>query len=166
LLPPESSWLPSASLSYGQAFHINDPRIGTTGVRDGTAISKARAYQLVVRKSIAKTDFRVTLAHVTTAQQLARISNDTGLQEDVGPALIRSMTVSARRYFSIGSLQASFSKADARNRLTGEPTPEAPRLIWDILSTIDRFPFHLQARGEYAHVRAEALGRRLRRRAG
>ncbi|MGI8743855.1 MAG: hypothetical protein ACR2NN_15030 [Bryobacteraceae bacterium] len=45
LLPPESiSFLPAVSLSYGQAFHINDPRIGTTAVFGGTVVSKARAY--------------------------------------------------------------------------------------------------------------------------
>jgi len=157
-LPAESTWLPSVSLSYGQAFHINDPRIGTTGITGHTVISKARAYQLVVRKSIAKTDFKVTLAHVTTAQQLARINNDTGLQEDEGPGLVKSMVVSAQRYFTFGSVQASFARADARDRLTGEPTPEAPRLIWDVLATVDRLPFHLQARGEYEHVGRKPLG--------
>jgi hypothetical protein len=157
-VPPESMWLPSLSLSYGQAFHINDPRIGTTGIFDHTVISKARSYQLVVRKNIAKTDFKVTLAHVTTAQQLARINNDTGLQEDQGPGLVKSIVVSTRRYFTFGSLQGSFARADARDRLTGEPTPEAPRLIWDVLATVDRLPFHLQARGEYEHVGRKPLG--------
>jgi hypothetical protein len=72
--------------------------------------------------------------------------------------MIRAMTISARRYFSGGSVQASFSKADARNRLTGEPTPEAPRLIWDVLGTLDRLPLHLQARGEYEYVGRKPLG--------
>lgn len=157
-LPPASIWLPSISLSYGQAFHVNDPRIGITGNLGHTIISKARSYQLVVRKSIAKTDLKVTLAHVTTAQQLARINNDTGLQEDQGPGLVRSMTFSARRYFKFGSIQTSFARADARDRITGEPTPEAPRLIWDALGTVDHLPFHLQARGEYAHVGRKPLG--------
>jgi len=156
LVLPET--LPSLSLSYGQAFHVNDPRIGTTEIRGGTIISKARSYQLVARKTIASTDVKLTLNHVTVAQQLAKISNDTGLQEDVGPALIRSMTISARRYFSRGSVQASFSRADARDRLTGEPTPEAPRLIWDVLGTLDRLPLHLQARGEYGYVGRKPLG--------
>jgi len=156
LVLPEA--LPSLALSYGQAFHINDPRIGTTEVRGGTVISKARSYQLVARKTISGTDIKLTLGHVTVAQQLAKISNDTGLQEDVGPALIRSMTISARRYFSGGSIQASFSKADARDRITGEPTPEAPRLIWDVLGTLDRLPLHLQARGEYEYVGRKPLG--------
>lgn len=158
-LPPDSMWLPGVSLSYGQAFHTNDPRIGVTGITGNhTIISKARAYQLVIRKTVAKTDLKVTLAHVTTAQQLARINNDTGLQEDEGPGIIKSIVFSARRDFGIGSLQGSFARADARDRLTGEPAPEAPRLIWDVLGVINRLPFHLQARGEYEHVGRKPLG--------
>jgi hypothetical protein len=59
---------------------------------------------------------------------------------------------------SVGSVQASFARADARDRLTGESTPEGPRLIWDVLATADRLPFHLQARGEYEHVGRKPLG--------
>ena len=159
LLPPESlSLLPKVSLSYGQAFHVNDPRIGTTGIFGGTIVSKARAYQLVVSKTIAALEFRVTLAHVTTAQQLARISNDTGLQHDEGPGLLKSITAAARQNFTHGFIQGSFARADVRDRLTGEPTPEAPRLIWDVLGTIDRLPFHLVAHGEYEHVGRKPLG--------
>ena len=159
-LPAEglSAFLPSVSLSYGQAFHINDPRIGIAAIQGGTIVSKARSYQLVVSKTIARTDFRVTLAHVTTAQQLARISNDTGLQQDQGPGLVKSITVTARRNFAHGFVQALYARADARDRETGEPTPEAPRLIWDILGTIDKLPFHLVARGEYQHVGIKPLG--------
>ena len=160
LLPPESvaRFLPSVSLSYGQAFHIDDPRIGTTAIAGGTLVSKARSYQLVVSKTVAKTDFRVTLAHITTAQQLARISNDTGLQEDEGPGIVKSLTVTARRNFSHGFVQALYARADARDRSTGEPTPEAPRLIWDLLATVDKLPFGLVARGEYEHVGIKPLG--------
>ena len=158
-LPAESlGFLPAVSLSYGQAFHVNDPRIGTTAMLGGTVVSKARSYQLVVSKVVAKTDFRITLAHVTTAQQLARISNDTGLQQDEGPGLLKSMTVTARRNFSHGFVQALWARADARDRLTGEPTPEAPRLIWDVLGTLDKLPFHLVARGEYEQVGRKPLG--------
>ncbi len=156
--PEGAAWLPRIALSYGQSFHVDDPRIGTTAIAGGTVVSKARAYQLVIRKTAAHTEFKVTLAHVTTAQQLARIDNDTGLQEDVGPALIRSMTVSARRDFGLGSLQVLFAKADARDSLTGEPTPEAPRLIGDVLGTVERLPFKLRARGEYEYVGRKPLG--------
>ena len=157
LLPPESTRLPSVALSYGQAFHVNDPRIGTSAER-GSIISKATAYQLVVSKTLFSTDFRATAARVTRDQQLAKISADTGLQEDVGPSLIRSVVLSARRYFAFASLQASFARADARDRITGEAVPEAPRLIWDILGTVDRLPFGLQTRGQFSYVGRKPLG--------
>ena len=160
LLPPESisRWLPSVSLSYGQAFHVNDPRIGITALMGATLVSKARSYQLVASKTLAKTEFRVTLAHVTTAQQLARISNDTGLQQDQGPGLVKSITATARRNFSHGFVQVLYARADARDRATGEATPEAPRLIWDFLGTVDKLPFKLVARAEYEHVGIKPLG--------
>lgn len=160
LVPPEDRlrFLPTVAISYGQAFHVNDPRIGTTAQLGGDIVSKARAYQMVVSKTIAGTDFRVTLAHVTTAQQLARISNDTGLQEDQGPGIVKSITVTARRNFSHGFVQALYARAEAHDRLTGEPTAEAPRLIWNVLGTYDKLPWHLVVRGEYAHVGIKPLG--------
>jgi hypothetical protein len=159
LLPPDAwPFLPTLSVSYGQAFHVNDPRIGTTAIFGGTIVSKARAHQLVVSKTIGRTELKATLAHVTTSQQLARISNDTGLQEDVGPGLLRSMTLTARHNFSHGFIQGLFGRADARDRRSGLPTPEAPRLIWDVLGTLDRLPFHVVARGEYEEVGRKPLG--------
>lgn len=158
-LPPESmSLLPIVSLSYGQAFHVNDPRIGTTAITGGTIVAKARSYQLVAAKSVGKTEFRLNLVHVTTAQQLARISNDTGLQQDLGPGIVKSLTITVRHNFSHGFLQGLYSKADARGRLTGLPTPEAPRQIYDVLATVDTLPFHLLARGEYEEVSRKPLG--------
>ena len=158
-LPPASaSFLPSVALSYGQSFHVNDPRIGTSAIEGGTIMSKARSYQLVLSKTVARTEFRLTLEHVTTAQQLARISNDTGLQEDEGPGILKSLAVTARRNFKYGFVQGLFARADARDRLTGLPTPEAPRLVWDVLGTFDRLPFHLLARGEYEEVGSKPLG--------
>jgi hypothetical protein len=160
LLPPPNTarFLPSVSLSYGQAFHVDDPRIGVTAIPGGTIVAKARSYQLVASKTVARTEFKVTLSHATTAQQLARIDNDTGLQEDVGPGIVKSFTATARRSFSHGFLQLLFARADARNRITGEPTPEAPRLIWGALGTFDKLPFHLVARGEYEVVGRKPLG--------
>ena len=137
---------------------MNDPRIGTTAIQGGTIVSKARSYQLVMSKTVAQTEFRVALKHITTARQLARISNDTGLQEDVGPGILKSVTVTALRNFGHGFVQGLFARADARDRITGEPTPEAPRLIWDVLGTIDRLPFHLLARAEYEEVGRKPLG--------
>jgi hypothetical protein len=158
-LPPESvSFSPTVSLSYGQAFHIDDPRIGTTAIPGGSIVAKARAYQLVASKTFAKTEFRLSLAHVTTAQQLARISNDTGLQQDEGPGILKSLTFTVRHNFQHGFVQGLFSKADARDRLTGLPTPEAPRQIWGILATVDKLPLHLVARGQYEEVGRKPLG--------
>jgi hypothetical protein len=55
-------------------------------------------------------------------------------------------------------VQGLFSEADARDRLTGLPTPEAPRQIWDILATVNKLPFHLVARGEYEDAGRKPLG--------
>jgi hypothetical protein len=157
LLPPEQKYLPTVAFSFGEAFHTNDPRIGTGSVNP-TVIVPSRAYQLVIKKEIERTDFEVILARVTNSQQLAKIDPDTGLQENVGPSKVPSITVSARRYFSLGSFQVSWSRAGARDLDTGQPTPEAPRLIWDGVGTTDRLPFHLRARGEFEYVGAKPLG--------
>jgi hypothetical protein len=154
--PPEGA-LPSVALSFGQSFFTNDPRIGV-GTQQGSLVSQAHAYQLVVSKTVLKTDFRVTLGHITQEASLSKIDPDTGLQFDEGPSLNRYLTVSARRYFSRESLQASFSKADARDLSDGTPVPEAPRLILDVLGTLDRLPFHLHARGEFEEVGRKPLG--------
>jgi hypothetical protein len=158
LSPEAASYLPTVSFSYGQAFHVEDPRIGTTAIQGGTIVAKARAYQLVASKVVANTEFRLTLSHVTTAQQLARISNDTGLQKDEGPGIVKALTFTARRNFQHGFVQGLFAKADARDRLTGLPTPEAPRQIRNVLATVDRLPFHLMARGQYEEVSRKPLG--------
>jgi hypothetical protein len=137
---------------------VNDPRIGTTAIEGGTIVSKARSNQLVISKYVGRTDLRLTLEHVTTAQSLARVSNDTGLQEDEGPGIVKSLTFTARHNFTHGFVQALYARADARDRMTGEPTPEAPRLIWDVLATVDKLPGHLAARSEYEQVGRKPLG--------
>jgi Carboxypeptidase regulatory-like domain len=156
-LPKDSWYVPLLSLSFGQSFYTNDPRIGT-GTTIGTPVSTAHSYQLVASKTILKTDLKVTLGHVTTSQTLAKIDPDTGLQFNEGPGRLRFMTVALRRNFQFGSLMATFSKADARDLLSGEPTPEAPRTILDFLGTVRKLPFHLQARGEFEYVGAKPLG--------
>jgi len=157
-LPRDHSWLPNVSLSGGEAFFTNDPRIGT-GTVQGTLISRSHSYQLVASKTIAGTDFRLTLGHTTTEASLAKIDPDTGLQFDEGPGRLRYLTFSARHYFGFGLLQASVSKADARDLSDGTPTPEAPRLIVDGLATLDHLlPFHLRARGEFEYVGSKPLG--------
>jgi hypothetical protein len=112
----------------------------------------------VLQKDVYKTDVRITLARVTNAQELAKIDPDTGLQQDVGPSIVRSITVSARRYFSIGYLQGSIARATANDRLTHADIPEAPRLICDFLGSINRLPLGLRARGEFEYVGRKPLG--------
>jgi hypothetical protein len=156
-LPRDHSWLPNVSLSGGEAYFTNDPRIGT-GTVQGTLVSRSHSYQLVVSKTIAGTDFRLTLGNTTTEASLAKIDPDTGLQFDEGPGRLRYLTFAARHYFGFGMLQASVSKADARDLSDGTPTPEAPRLIVDALATFDHLPFHLRARSEFEYVGAKPLG--------
>jgi hypothetical protein len=157
LIAPERSLLPTVSFSFGEAFFTNDPRIGT-GAVEGTPVSRTHSYQMVIQRSIARTDFRVTIARTTQEASLAKIDPDTGLQFDEGPSRNLYMTVSARRYFRLGFLQASFSKADARDLSDGTPVPEAPRLIVDVLGTLDRLPFKLHARAEFEQVGRKPLG--------
>jgi hypothetical protein len=155
--PYDRPFLPNVAFSFGEAFYTNDPRIGTGSGR-GTPVSRSHSYQMVVSKMLWGTDFRATLAHITTEASLAKIDADTGLQENEGPGRNKYITVAARRYFSFGLLQASVSKADARDLDSGLPTPEAPRLIVDILATINKLPFGLQARAEFEEVGVKPLG--------
>ncbi len=157
MVAPDSSPLPTVSLSWGQSFFTNDPRIGT-GTEQGSLVSQAHSWQVVASKTIAQTDFRVTLGHVTQEASLAKIDPDTGLQFDEGPSRNRYVTFSARRYFRGGLLQGSVSKADARDLSDGSPVPEAPRLIFDVMGTLDRLPFGLHARAEFEEVGRKPLG--------
>jgi hypothetical protein len=154
---PEKTHIPMLSFSYGEAFHTNDPRIGL-GESQGTPIATSRAYQLVASETVAGTQFRLTLSRVSNSHELAKIDADTGLQQDVGPSLIRSLTVSVHHHFSCGSLQATFARATARETLTGQDVPEAPRLIWDVSGTTVRLPWRLRAGAELEYVGRKPLG--------
>jgi hypothetical protein len=156
-LPKDSWYVPLVALSFGQAFFTEDPRIGT-GTVPGTPVATSHSYQLVASKTVHKTDLKLTLGHVTSSAELAKIDPDTGLQFNEGPSRLRFLSFAVRRNFSFGSLQSSFSQADARDLLTGQPTPEAPRRIFDVLAAIQRLPFRLQARGEFEYVAAKPLG--------
>jgi len=156
-LPKQSWYVPLFSLSFGQAFFTEDPRIGT-GTPGGTPVATSHSYQLVTSRTIHKTDLRLTLGHVTSSAELAKIDPDTGLQFNQGPSRLRFMSFTIRQNFSYGSVLATFSKADARDLDSGEPTPEAPRTIFDLLGTIQKLPFRLQARGEFEYVGAKPLG--------
>jgi len=156
LLLSASSFWPRVSFSFGEAFHSNDPRIGQ-GNASGAILIPSHASQLLVQKEIVKTDFRITLARVTNDQELAKIDPDTGLQQDLGPSIIRSVTVYARRSSSFGYVQGSFARATAVNRLTGTDIPEAPRLIWELVGGANRLPLRFRARSEFEYVGRKPL---------
>ncbi len=149
--------LPDVALSFGQSFFTNDPRIGT-GEAPGSPVSRAHSLQLVVSKTIAKTDFRFTMARITQEATLAKIDPDTGLQFDEGPSRNRYFTASARHAFRWGLIQGSLSKADARDLSTGLPVPEAPRTIADVLAVFHTLPFGVEARLEFEDAGRKPLG--------
>jgi hypothetical protein len=156
-LPGDRNFLPSVSLSYGEAFHTEDPRIGNGTAAPGL-LASSHAYQLQLTKSVKKTRFEVALRRVSNSQELAKIDPDTGLQEAVGPSLNKVLSVSIEHHFSRGSMFASYSQADARQTDTGLPVPEAPRAIWDTVASANRLPFRLQAKAEFEYVKAKPLG--------
>ena len=155
-------WLPSASFSIGQAFFTQDPRISVaTPSATGSAalaspFERSHSEQLVLDKDFQRTDLRVTLGRTTTTSTLAKIDPDNGLAEDLGPGTLKFLTANVRHQFNFGTVQAIFSKADARlqtfNGIPGTVTPEAPRTIFDALTTLDRLPLGLHARAEYEYV--------------
>jgi len=166
-------WLPSASFSLGQAFFTQDPRISVQGALTGPAgaaalpspFERSHSMQLVLEKEFSSTDVRVTLGRTTTTETLGKIDPDNGTPFDLGPGNLKFLTANVRHQFSsYGSVQAVFSKADARvlnefssdpgiTGITGwNPTVEAPRTIFDFLLTLDKLPLGLHARGEYEYV--------------
>lgn len=149
--------LPQVSLSFGKAFHANDPRIGS-GTDHGALIVQSREYQLIVGKVFAGTELWLTLAHQTNSEELAKIDPDTGLQQDLGPSLNRYFTLTARRRYSRGFFQTSYSQANATDLMLRQPVPEAPRLIIDSLGSMQRLPFRVNAKAEYTYVGEKPLG--------
>jgi hypothetical protein len=154
---PERMHIPLIAFSHGEAFHTNDPRIGL-GQAQGTPIATSRAYQLVASETLAGTQFRLTLSHVSNSSELAKIDPDTGLQQNVGPSVIRALTFSVHRHFSFAFFQASFARAEARETFTGQDVPEAPRLIWDVSATNIRLPWKLRGGAELEYVGRKPLG--------
>ena len=157
VLPGEQTFIPQVAFSYGEAFHTNDPRIGN-GTGEPTLIAPSRAYQLVVSRIIEQIQFYITLRRVSNSVELAKIDPDTGLQDAVGPSLNKVISASLQRNFSRGSIRVSYGQADARDRETGEPIPEAPRNIWDAVGSVSKLPFRLQAWSEFEYVKAKPLG--------
>jgi hypothetical protein len=159
ILPPEGRYLPRVSFSYGETFHTNDPRIGNgNGAGEQTLLARSRAYQLVASETVKQIQFYLTLRRVSNSLELAKIDPDTGLQQVVGPSLNKVIEASLQKNFSRGALYISYAQADARNRETGQPVPEAPRNIWDAVGSVNRLPLRLEARGEFEFVKAKPLG--------
>ncbi|MGE5736887.1 MAG: hypothetical protein ACM34E_17475 [Acidobacteriota bacterium] len=122
---PDSKLLPTLSLSYVRAFHTNDPR---TRIASGRTepFSSSRAYELAITQSISTTDVRLALVRVSNSSQLARLDPDTGLQENIGASLVRSLIISPRHSSSFATLQATFARANSIETTTRELLPEAP----------------------------------------
>lgn len=154
--------LPQVALSYGKAFHANDPRIGNgNGEGDdqrGDLVIQAREYQLLATKVVANTEVQLTLARVSNSAELAKIDPDTGLQENQGPSLNRYLKLSVLGRPRRGMWQISWAQADARNRDDGTPVPEAPRMIVDAVGSLNQLPWNLGAQAEYEYVKAKPLG--------
>ncbi|MGA2085340.1 MAG: TonB-dependent receptor [Terracidiphilus sp.] len=159
--------LPSAAFSIGQAFFTQDPRISVAGASVTGAAAPASPFershseQLVLEKEISATDLRVTVGRTTSTSTMGKIDPDNGTPFDLGPGNLKFMTASVRHEFSgYGSVQAVFSKADARLKggmidgatILPQITPEAPRTIFDALATLDELPLGLHGRGEYEYV--------------
>ena len=157
LFPQANGLLPAVAFSYGEAFHTSDPRIGT-GSGQPTLLAPSHAIQLRFSKDVKQYQFNLTLRRTSNSQELAKIDPDTGLQVDVAPSLNRSIVLSVQRNFSHGAFYVSYAQADARDSTTGAPVPEAPRLIWDAVASVNRLPWKLEARGEFEFVRAKPLG--------
>jgi hypothetical protein len=163
--PKDSWWVPEVAVSFGKSFFTEDPRIGSaiqltpTGTPEAVdPVETARSYQLVASKRIHKTELKLTLGHETQTAEYGKIDPDTGLQFDLGPGRIRYVAATLRQSFRFGSLQATFEQADARDLSTGQVTPEAPRLIGDLVFTYQKLPFHLQAKGEFEYVGRKVVG--------
>jgi hypothetical protein len=161
----DSWWVPEVAVSFGKSFFTEDPRIGSafqqtpTGAPEAVdPVETARSYQLVASKRIHKTDLKLTVGHETQTAEYGKIDPDTGLQFDLGPGRIRYFAATLRQSFSSGSLQATFEQADARDLSSGQITPEAPRLIGDLVFAYQKLPFHLQAKGEFEYVGRKVVG--------
>jgi len=145
------------AFSSGEAFHTNDPGIGL-GTSHGTPVAISHANQLVATDSVLGTQFRLSLVGVSNSQELAKIDPDTGLQQSVGPSLVRALTVSALRHFLLAH---SKPRLPAPRRRTGSlvrTSQRLPRLIWDVSATTLRLPGRLRASGEFEYVGRKPLG--------
>ena len=160
LFPNAPGPLPLIAASYGEAFHTEDPRIGNAPGTPAipSLVAPSRAWQLRISKPFHQFQANLTLRRTFNSQELAKIDPDTGLQENFGPSVNHVIELSVQRNFTHGAFYISYAQADARDTQTGQPVPEAPRLIWDAVASENNLPFGLQAREEFEFVRAKPLG--------
>ena len=139
---------PMLSVSFGKSFFTEDPRDGTAlDAAPHNPVETARSYQLVVSKTIHKTDVEPTLGHETQSAEYGKIDPDQGLQIDLGPGRIRFLAATVRQLLEHGSFEATLEQADARLITTSySVAPEAPRLIGDLVGTYEKFPFTYRPR--------------------
>src|SRR5262249_22525709 len=97
-------------------------------------------------------------SRVDNSHELAKFDPDTGLQLDVGPSLVKSVSASMLHRFSFGMLQATFARASATEMTSNQPVPEAPRLIWDLSATALRLPYGLKGSFGFQYVGHKPLG--------
>ena len=160
-VPGSNRLAPLISLSFGKSFFTEDPRLGTdlNSPIKPDPVETARSYQLVISRTLRKTDLKLTLGHETQSAEYGKIDPDQGLQFDLGPGRIRYLAATVRQTISSGSLQATFEQADARLMGTSfSIVPEAPRLIGDLVGTYQKLPFRLQAKGEFEYVGRRVVG--------
>jgi hypothetical protein len=101
----------------------------------------------------------LTLGHETQSAEYGKIDPDQGLQFDLGPGRIRFLAATVRQVMAHGSLEATLEQADARLlNTTFSISPEAPRLIGDLIGTYEKLPFHIQAKGEFEYVGKRVVG--------
>lgn len=160
-LPGGLRGLPMVAMSFGKSFFTEDPREGTAldGPTAVSPVETARSYQLVASKTLGRTDLKLTLGHETQTAEYGKIDQDQGLQFDLGPGRIRFLAATVRQSFAGGAVQATFEQADARLvKAAYSVTPEAPRVIGDLLGTYQRLPWRLQAKGEFEYVGRRVVG--------
>jgi hypothetical protein len=115
-----------------------------------------RSEQLVLDKEFGRTDARLTLAEPPPRQPWPKSIPTTAWRRTWDRERSSSSQPACAVKFTFGTLQATFSKADARqetfNGIPGTVTPEAPRTISVALTTLDRLPLGVHARAEYEYV--------------
>jgi hypothetical protein len=71
-VPPDHPYSASVAFSYGEAFHTEDPRIGT-GTAMSALLAPSWAYQLRVSKIVRQFQFNVTLKQVAIPRNWPRL---------------------------------------------------------------------------------------------